>query len=595
MTQQPPETQPGEKPGVPSDVPLSTQPPRASTNAPGFKARLLHEVPTLLVLVLLAGIAWWGHHSGWKIPKLADLTGASASAWEEDWCGEHNVPESICMACHPELAGANPKDWCKEHGVAESQCTICHPEILTAGVAGDWCKEHGVPESGCLACHSEIAIKGNVAAADLDTTVPSPAGDISPRESGSGTTAVRVNHERPDMSRAQPLITRPGKDPKTCQTHARRVQFASPESVKKAGIRLAVVREQPMASSLSVNAETNYDRTRFAQIASPVAGRVWRIEKQLGQTVKQGDVLALVESAEVGRAKAELLETSAVLEMRQSTLQRVRASTEAGTRTAAELQEAEAAVKEASIRVFNALQSLMNLGLSLASEDASKLRQDTMQFLGFPAAMAQSLHGQTSSANLLPLRAPFDGVVVGSSAVAGEIADPSKPVLAIADTSRLWVVMDLPVTEARRVALGQEVVFQPDAARDETFLGQVSWISSAVDDQTRTLKVRAEVPNPDGRLLAMSWGRAQIVLRQMVNAMAIPDSAIQWEGCCHVAFVRWSDTVFQTRKLRLGAKAGGLTEVVVGVMPGEVVATTGSNVLKSEILKSNLGAGCADH
>jgi cobalt-zinc-cadmium efflux system membrane fusion protein len=109
---------------------------------------------------------------------------------------------------------------------------------------------------------------------------------------------------------------------------------------------------------------------------------------------------------------------------------------------------------------------------------------------------------------------------------------------------------------------------------------------------TRTVQVRVDVPNPDGSLRAHSFGRAQIVLRTSPRAIAVPNEALQWEGCCHIVFVRLADEIFQTRKVRLGAKDQAYTEVLGGVLPGEVVVTAGSHVLKSEILKSKLGAGC---
>jgi cobalt-zinc-cadmium efflux system membrane fusion protein len=122
----------------------------------------------------------------------------------------------------------------------------------------------------------------------------------------------------------------------------------------------------------------------------------------------------------------------------------------------------------------------------------------------------------------------------------------------------------------------------------------VTWISTSVDEMTRTVKVRADVENPKGKLRAHSFGRAEVVLRTSADAVAVPNEAVQWEGCCYVVFVRLTDEIFQTRKVRLGAKDAAYTEILVGVLPGEVVATTGSHVLKSEILKSNLGAGCCD-
>src|SRR5207302_8299881 len=108
--------------------------------------------------------------------------------------------------------------------------------ILRKGVAGDWCEEHGVPESGCTICHPELAVKGKVPVAD----------------------------DAPHVT-TEPAAKMP-RDPKTCQTHVARVQFASAESVLKAGIRFSSVVERPMSQSIVVNAETDYDHTRVAQV-----------------------------------------------------------------------------------------------------------------------------------------------------------------------------------------------------------------------------------------------------------------------------------------------------------------------------------------
>lgn len=575
-------------PPSPDDRPADRA--KAGTPAGGLLGGLGHvlrHLPTALVLAALGGTAWWGHHAGWKIPSHAQLVGAAAEE-KEDWCAEHSVPQSQCIACNPEMGGASAADWCKEHGVAESKCTICHPEILTTGVAGDWCPEHGLPESGCTECHEEIAVKTALLPDDGDIRLlPAPA--------ATQPAAAPARRGKPDLSLAMTPTTRPGKDPKTCQTHARRVQFASLESIRKAGIRLAPVTESPISAALLANAETDYDRTRYAQIASPVSGRVWRVEKQIGQRVQKGEVLALVESADVGKAKADLLEATAAVELKTKTLQRLKTSAEKGFRTEAELQEAEAALKEARIKLFNAQQTLTNLGLAVGQEDLENLTPQQARFLGLPPALAAGLDPRTASANLVPLVAPLDGVVVERSAVTGEVIEPSKPLLVVADTSRLWVTIDVPPGDAQRVKLGQEVVFRPDGARDRPVAGPVAWISTAVDDQTRTVRIRADVPNPEGRLLARTFGRAAITIRRTPSAIVVPSDAVQWEGCCYVAFVRLSDTVFQTRKLRIGATVNGLTEVIIGVLPGEAVVSQGSHVLKSEILKSNLGAGCTDH
>ena len=572
-------------------APTETQP---RSRAGRMAAAAMESLPTLLVLAAIVGIAYWGHHTSWKAPKFSHVAGASTTKEKEDWCEEHGVQESRCIKCHPELVGANAKDWCPEHGVPESKCTICHPEILKTGVAGDWCVEHGVPESGCTLCHPEIAIKGEAPASETGATVTMASSSTQPSTSPS--TAPAVSRPVPQGDEPQAAVSgKAVKDPKTCQTHLMRVQFASGESVRKAGVKLGQVVERPMSATFSANAEVDYNRTRIAQLSSPSAGKVWRVEKEVGQPVKQGEVLVLVDAAEVGRAKADLLQAFATLDLKGKTVKRLRTSAESGFRTDAELQEAEAAVKEARIRVFNAQQALINLGLSPNPQDLADLpERQNVQFMGLPPSLAEKLDPKTTTANLLPLVAPFDGVVIERNVVAGEVIEPSKPLMIIGDTRQMWVVADLPLGDAGRVALGQNVTFVPDTAADQSVKGVVSWISTAVDDQTRTVKVRANVENPDGRLLAHTFGRALITVRESPSVVAIPSEAIQWEGCCHIVFVRLTEDIFQTRKVKLGSKANGFTEVTIGLMPGEVIATNGSHVLKSEILKSALGAGCTD-
>ena len=137
-------------------------------NAPAADTRgpLRRYLPSIVVFGLLGLVAWWGHHSGWKAPKISELFASSSKKTKEDWCESHNVPDSRCIACHPELGGGNPKDWCKEHGVAESKCTTCHPEILKGGKAADWCREHGVPESQCLKCNPDLTFEAPAAPQD---------------------------------------------------------------------------------------------------------------------------------------------------------------------------------------------------------------------------------------------------------------------------------------------------------------------------------------------------------------------------------------------------------------------------------------------
>lgn len=570
-----------------NSFPTHDEPPGSSGVPPGhlharstpaaLAATMARSLPTFLVFVCLAGVAYWGHHTGWKAPKFSDLFGTRVAHEDEDWCVEHGVPDSKCIKCHPELAGESGADWCKEHGVPESKCTICHPEILTKGVAGDWCREHGVPESNCTLCHPEIAVKG---------APPKGTPDVSVVEAGGDT---GLNKQQ-----GSPAAGRPAKDPSTCQTHALRVQFASAASVEKAGVKLGSVSERPMADKLTANAEIDYNRTRLAQVSSRAPGVAWWVGKEVGDRVSRGDVLALVDSADIGRAKAELLQAAAHRHVRSQTLERTRSLISSKIATQAELQESVAALREAEIRLFNARQALINLGFVLPADTSDIPDERELQLLGVPPTIRETLNVSSTTANLLPITAPLDGVMTTRNIVAGEIVETTKPLFVVADTSRLWVMIDVPQALSGRLALGQRVRFRPERTSDDAALGTIAWISTAVDEQTRTVKVRADVDNQEGRLLAGMFGQAAITIRESSTATAVPDEAVQWEGCCHLVFVRLTNEIFQPRKIKVGARSGGFTEVLVGVLPGEVIATTGSHVLKSEILKSSLGAGCTD-
>ena len=100
-------------------------------------ALLADTIPTAIVLALLAGVLYFGHHNGWKLPKFAALTGSAGSEHDHegdhdhehgDWCDEHSVPDSICVECQTNLLPKpKPFGWCKEHGVME--CPEHHPEL----------------------------------------------------------------------------------------------------------------------------------------------------------------------------------------------------------------------------------------------------------------------------------------------------------------------------------------------------------------------------------------------------------------------------------------------------------------------------------
>ena len=527
------------------DAPPASEAQISATLPRRFAAYLLQTLPTFLLLAALGGLAWWGHHSGWAMPSFSDVTG-QASAVPDDWCDEHGVPESMCVECNPEdYPTRKLHGWCKIHGIHE--CPFHHPDV------------------------AELKDLPEIEQRDVDRA--KRALKLQPRAENNF----------------------------ACNNPGRRIQFATKEAATKAGVDVEPVLRKPIVESVRATGEIRYDETRIARLAAKAGGSVWRVEKQVGDEVAKGELLALVDAADVGRAKAELQQALADWQFNTATVERLHPLADSGGVAKSRLLDADIAVRTAWIRVRKAHQSLVNLGLPLPLEQVQQFTEqqlaESVQFLGLPRDVSDRLDAATTTSNLLPVVASQSGIVVARDIVAGEVIDTQKVLFTLADTSRMWMLLNIPLEEAGLVTSGQRVEFFPDGD-SESVTGTIDWKSTSADQKTRTVSVRATLPNPDGHLLNETFGSGNVILRSEPDAIVIPIEALQWDGSCHVVFVRdkaWfrkeSPKLFHTRSVRPGAKTGAYTEIIAGVLPVEVVATIGSDVLRAQLLKNNLGAG----
>lgn len=373
------------------------------------------------------------------------------------------------------------------------------------------------------------------------------------------------------------------------------VRFASPDASEQAGLVIEPVRVQPLERFVVANGVVGYDQTRVAQLSAKVPGAVWRVEKKLGQPVQKGDVLALVESADVGRAKSEFLSAVASLNHLQTRLKMVQPLEDVVA--ARQIREAEAAVREARIQVYNTHQALVNLGLPIDPDQAVSM-DDTalrgqMQFLGLPTALAEQFDPKTTTANLIPLIAPFDGFVIGRDVVLGEVALPTQPQFTVADCSHLWISLQVRIEDATEVQVGQPVQFHADGTKGDVEC-QVRWISPEMDEKTRTVEVRADVVNPwrdsaydpgEGQwaLHVNAFGTGQVCTLSKPSAMCVPNTAVQFDQSQPVVFVARPNNVFERVPVTLGETMDDVSEIVAGVANDDRVVTVGSLLLKAEL------------
>ena len=375
------------------------------------------------------------------------------------------------------------------------------------------------------------------------------------------------------------------------------VHFKSKEAMERTGIELVPIEERPMVSELVASGVVHYDQRHIAQLSARVPGSVWRVEKHQGDVVQKGDVLLVIESSEVGRLKADFLNALVAHEARveqQKILEEVK-----GAVMGRQLREAKSALREARNHLHNAEQGLVNLGLNVSIADYEPLDDDAraarIRTTGLPHSLLGVIDPDRVTSNLLPLYAPFDGIVIGRDAVVGEVIDPAQPIFEVADVSTMWVVLNISKEDAGRVALGQRVRFRPDGSTDE-YESRVAWISTEVNEETRTLEVRAEIPTTAGAagLRANTFGNGRIEVDRRGTAIVVPRSSVQWDGSRWVVFVPTGESTFVARPVSPGVQQGDSIEIVGdfagGIRPTHVVGA-GSHVLKSQILLERMEAG----
>lgn len=504
--------------------------------------RLWDSIPALLTFGMLAIVGWFGHHHGWRLPKASELRGDVTASRDAEWCAEHGVPEAICVECNAKLMPKIEKPrWCLEHGVSE--CPTCHPELAQ--------------------------VTGDLKLPQYDTVA-----------------AIHLFDRTENNSR--------------CQKFLRRIQFESLEAFDKSGIDVDVAFERPMTESLRLNGEIDFDQSQVAHLSSRVPGTVFRVFRRLGDLVRAGDVLALVDSLDVGKAKTSLSKSLIHWDHTLRTLASVRKNVDVIPRQ--QLREVEHDAEEAELEVVTAQQALINLGFEvptgLNKQDAQQLTR-TLQCLGLNEDLCEKLTAKGSmTMNLIPIIAPQDGIIVEMDVVAGEVVRPERSLLTLANLNPMWLTLHVKQEDSGRLSLGQKVKFRPDGGNREVE-GQLSFISPSIDEQTRTIKVRVVLDNQDHGLKANSFGTGWIVLREESKAITVPVDALQSDGDCQIVFVRDKEflrkdsfKVFHARQVRVGARNDTHVELLAGVLPGEVVASKGSASLRAELLKSAFGEGC---
>jgi len=464
------------------------------------------------------------------------------------FCEEHQIAEAQCPFCDPSLIES--LGFCNGHGVPEAFCYQCNSDLIPAFKAvRDWCAGHDRPESQCYICNPQLNPDRN----------ETPATETSKATTSPSKVYVSRIQQPPSVFCSKQNIV---------------ISFDSPEIADQAGLELTTIEFRPITKTVECNAEIAYDGNRYAQISAQVPGIVAEVHKNIGDTIEPREALVTITSTHLGAAKASYLQAIAAVELWKQNHAREANLLDRGISTEKDLLEAETRLAESLISLSQAEQVLLNFRLSKKEIEEVGRSDDT--------------------STRYVIRAPFSGIVVERFAVNGEVVEPSKPLFAVADVSRMWALIDVYESDMRHIQVGQPVVLHVDGLQGEPFAGHINWVSAQLNPKTRTLQARADLDNTGGLLRANMFAQASVSVRERQKSLVVPEASVQWEGCCNVVFVKTSETVYEPRKVNLGIATGTVYEVLSGVEEGEEVVTQGSFLLKTEILKGSIGAGCCE-
>ena len=334
------------------------------------------------------------------------------------------------------------------------------------------------------------------------------------------------------------------------------------EEQQRAGVKLEAIALRQFEDSVSVTATIRANQDRIAQIAPRVEGRIVRVAAGLGDAVKAGQTLAVLDSVAIGEAQSALLQAQSA----QRTAQ-------------ADFKRAQFLAAEEIIAQRDFLRARGEL-----DKTSAELRgaQDKLRLLGGSPGTA----GRAEST--FALSAPFAGTVIQKKATVGELASPSAAVFTVADLSKVWVEASLSEDMLAKVKAGAAAVVTTGAYPGERFAGRVTYVAHVLEKDSRTVGARIEVPNSTGRLKPEMFANATISTGSQRQLMTVPDEAILLLQGQPTVFVAEGGS-FGPRAVETEGKLQGRTVIKSGLKAGEQVVSAGAYALKARLLKSQIG------
>jgi cobalt-zinc-cadmium efflux system membrane fusion protein len=345
------------------------------------------------------------------------------------------------------------------------------------------------------------------------------------------------------------------------------VILLSEDEQRAAGIKVEKIEPREVHDHLVLTAVIQPNRDRIAHVAPRVPGRVLRVSASLGDAVRPGQTLALLDSLELGEAQSAHAQAESEHAVAKANFERIE-----------RLYRDQIVPEKEFLRVRSEFEK---------TRATLRAARDKLQLLG-----VEPIAGADRPASQFPLVAPFAGTVIEKDAVLGELAQPDKSLFTIADLRLLWIEANVYEKDLAKVRVGAPAEVTVAAYPEVVFKGRVAYISAVLDKETRTLKARIEVANADGRLRPEMFATVAIDAPGAAKALVVPEEAVVLMQGEPSLFVE-EHGGFEARPVALGEKLRGEVVVKSGIESGTRVVVAGTYALKARALKAQLGAGHA--
>ena len=310
---------------------------------------------------------------------------------------------------------------------------------------------------------------------------------------------------------------------------------------------------------------------RIAKVSVRLLGTVAEVRKRLGDTVNEGDVLAIIESREVADAKSQYLAARVAFDLQETLFNRSKSLFESKVSSENDFLRAKTAFEDIRIKYDVARQKLFALGLT------------NDQIVALPQQPVESLR-------LQELRAPMSGRIADRRVDLGSLVGregQESELFTIVDSRVVWAELALSVTELAVVREGLQISIE--SANADPLPATIMFVSPLLDRETRLARVVASVDNPSLALRPGMFVTAQIPSQQVKADIVVPKAALQTVDGQSTVFVRTPDG-FMPHKVVTGREDSKSVEVTSGLSPGDRIATANTFVLKAD-----LGRGEAGH